>query len=803
MLKNYLIIAWRSLLREKSTTLINISGLVFGISSSLLLFLMVKHFMSFDRFHPNFDRIYRVVTESNGNSGKSYSSGIPAPLPDAFRLDFPEAEEVTFTSYRSGTMITVFPPGTDEPKKFNEKSGVVFAEPNFFKIFHRPLLMGNADKSLDEPREAVISKRLALKYFDRINVIGELVKHDTVEYKISAVMEDYLPNTDFPFDLMLSYSTIKNANDQKGWGSTWSDEHCYFLLKENEDISSVESRMKAFSDKHLGQDNYDERRFLIQPLRELHFDNLFGTYTYSTVTREELFAFSAIALFLIITACINFVNLATAEAIKRSKEVGIRKSLGSTRLQLIRQFLGETTLITITAVVLSLGVTQLALGFLNGFLELPLRLDLSDPLILLYLAGITAVVSLLSGLYPSFVVSAFKPALALKNMINNRSSSGFHLRRGLVVLQFVISQFFVIGTIILISQMNYFQKKELGFRKDAVIVLPIPEAERPVFGDGTSKMRTLRQEISALPGVEEVSLASRPPSSGSVNSTDFRMEGEGEGQHKETEFKHVDGNYFRLYDLEFLSGEGLPDLDTITGVVVNETFVRVAGFKEPSEIVGQRINMWGRLLPVLGVVRDFHTVSLRTAIEPIVMANSIRRYRTLSVRINPQYTQEVIAEIKQKWETAYPDYIFDYQFLEEEIREFYETEKRMSVLLSIFTALAIFIGCLGLFGLATYMANQRKKEIGVRKVLGASIESIIFLFSREYLKLITIGFMIAAPAAWYIMNQWLNNFAYKITIGPMVFLAGFGISILVAIVTVAYRSFRAATADPVKSLHYE
>ena len=414
---------------------------------------------------------------------------------------------------------------------------------------------------------------------------------------------------------------------------------------------------------------------------------------------------------------------------------------------------------------------------------------------------VSLIVAALSGIYPSFVVSGFNPVSALKNSTGNKNSSGFNLRRTLVVLQFSISQFFIIGTIVLIGQMNYFQNKDLGFKKDAILTLPIPEQESPVVGEGTSKMRTLRDEISRIGGVELASLNNKPPSSGSVSGTSFKIEGNEKDY--ETQVKLVDGNYLNLFGLKLIAGENVEDLDTAKGFLVNEKLAIMVGYNNPQEIVGKQINLWKKKLPVIGVVKDFHTMSLHQPIEATAMFNRIKNYQTLSVKINPQSMQETIKQIQQKWEGAYPDFIFSYEFLDDSIKEFYESEKKMSVLLSIFTSMAIFIGCLGLFGLASFMANQKTKEIGVRKVLGASVESIVFMFSKEYVKLIVLGFLLASPLAWYIMNQWLSGFAYKIDIGPLIFLTGIGVTFVIAIATVGYRSFQAAIINPAQSLRSE
>lgn len=804
MFKNYLTIAIRNLMRQKGSALLNISGLTLGITASIVLFLLLQHLNSFDKSQSKYDRIYRVVTTSDGNDGgKNYTSGVPSVLPPAFRLDFPEAEEVVFTQYNAGALVLV-PQRNGENKKFSEEAGVVFTEPNFFKIFDRDLILGDAARALDEPNEAIISKKLAKKYFDREDVTGEIIKLGSNEFKISAVMADPPNNTDFPFTLMLSYETIRKEIEEHGWGSIWSDEHCYFLLKEGESISAVENRMAEFTKKHASERNHDNTLFVIQPLSEIHSDSRFGNYTYSTVSNGNLMALGLIAVFLIVTACINFINLSTAEAIKRSKEVGIRKTLGSARSQLISQFLGETAMVTLLSVIISVCAAQFALSFLNPFMELNLSIDLlNNTSLVTFVLAVFAGVSLLSGIYPALVLSGFKPALVLKNQINNRNSSGYFLRKSLVVFQFFISQVLIIGTIILITQTNYVRNKELGFRKDAIINIPIPEQEAPATDTTVSKMRSLKTEIERLSGVELTSLCYTPPASGSVSGTGFILEGETDDKRKGTHIKPADGNYLELFDLKLIAGTNMGDADTATSFIVNRKLTEVAGYSNPAEMVGKRIRVWGRTLPVVGVVENYHTTSLRSTIEPTVMLNRIRNYSTLSIQVNPLSVQSVIPEIKKRWEETYPNHIFDYSFMDDSIREFYDGEERISILLSGFTTLAIFIGCLGLFGLAAFMANQKTKEIGVRKVMGASVESIVLMFSKEFIKLIVLGFVLAVPFAWYGMDQWLSEFAYRIDLSVWIFLAGMGTTLLIAVLTVGYKSLKAATANPVKSLRYE
>jgi putative ABC transport system permease protein len=800
MLKNYFKTALRNLLRDAGISIINLSGLTLGITCGLILFLMVNFMSSFDADEPHRDRIYRVVSQSDGNEGIDYGQGVPPALPDAFRTDFPEAEEVVFISNRADDMITI-PEKNGEFKKYQEEKGITFTEPGFFRTFGRHVIEGDPIKGLDEPNEAVIAASWARKFFGREDVIGQEVIFDKQTYKITAVVADAPTATDFPFSLFLSYSTIKKKTEEPGWSNTWSEQQCYILVKDEQQAASIDKRLADFTLKYLGKDDPDKTKFFLQPMAGMHFDKRFGTYSRSTISRATLTTLGAIGIILIITACINFINLSTAEAIKRSKEVGVRKSLGSTRAQLIAQFLGETSLVTIVAVVLSLVITQIALGYINMFLDVSLALDVTAGSLWLYLATVTIVVSVFSGLYPAFVVSGYSPAFALKNLVGNKNSSSYALRRTLVVVQFCISQLFIIGTIIIVRQMDFYQKKDLGFAHDAIINVSIPERENARQGEGVSKMRTLRDEMARVPGVTLASLASAPPSSGNVQGTTLRLDG---GDKKvEIEIKQIDGNYIELYKLKILAGQNVQDLDTARGYIVNEKTAKLAGFNNPSDMIGTNIKVWGNTYPVIGVVQNFHTQSLHDAMGATVLFNSLRGYTNLALKIDMAHSQEIIETMKTKWEATYPEQIFAYTFLDDDIREFYEEEKKMSVMLSIFTSMAIFIGCLGLFGLATFMANQKTKEIGIRKVLGASAESIVLMFSKEYVRLIVIGFVLAAPLAWVVMNQFLSEYAYKIDIGADIFVMSIGITLLIALVTVGYRSVRAATTNPVNSLRSE
>ncbi len=794
MLKNYLTTAFRNLMRQKTGTVLNMAGLTLGITCSIILLLIIQHLASFDNFHTKKDRIYRLVYKSINNGELRFQGGIPKPLPEAFRLDFPEAEEIVFASYRANAVVRV-PQGTSEDKKFQEEAGVVFSEPSFFRIFDRKVLSGSS-AVLGEPKQAIISDELAQKYFGRIDAIGETVVFDDVDYTIAGIMESSPSNTDFPFELMLSWETIRPAPEQNVWTSIWSDEHCYFLLKEDASIAAVNERLPDFTKKYRDYE-FDKGEFMTVALGDMHFDTRFETFTYQTVPKTVLTILGAIAIVLVLTACINFVNLATADAIKRSREVGIRKTMGSSRRQLVVQFLGETFLLTLAAVLLSVGLSQIALGFVNPFMELELSLDIAgNPLLPIFLVGITVLVSVLSGLYPAVVVSSFRPVLALKNRVENKASGGYWLRSGLVVFQFFISQFFIVGTIVLIKQTNFFINADMGFKREAVLVAPLPAGAN----ENNAKQVILHQ-ASTIPGVEQASLASAPPFSGQTNNTGFRIQDD--PTEYVTQYKSIDTNYLDLFGIELVAGDNLIESDTINGVLVNESFVRQTGHTDPQAIVGKLVTINRRSLPVVGVVKNFNTISLEREIGPLVLFHNARGYRTLALKATEGQITNVVNALQEQWNTNYPDHLFDYSFMDESIRIFYESQQRLSRLMAVFTSIAIIIGCLGLFGLVSYMTNQKTKEIGVRKVLGASVEGILWSFTWKYIRLIVLGAALAFPLGYFAMEQLLSNFAYRINLSLWIFFAAFFSTVLVALLTAGYKSVRTATADPVESLRYE
>ncbi len=788
MLINILTTAIRNLLRQKANTAISLAGLTLGLTCSFILFLIIIHGNSFDTYHHHRERIFRIVTQSKGNNGIGYTQGVPVPLAEAVKSDFPQVEESVLTSYHRDNLIAAVQSDLSL-KKFEEPKGVVFTGTSFFKIFDRAIIVGPQEKLLDQPGDAVISKMWATKFYGDENAVGKVLQYDGAEYTIEAVMENAPSNTDLPFDLMLSSTTIRNVLDQKNWGDIDDNKNCYVLLKSSEQAAIIEDGMSKFINKYLGNSSRDhETAFILQPLSTLHFDMRFGNYNNrfpKTVQR----VYFLIAVFFLVTSSINFINLATAEAVNRLREVGIRKVLGSSRRELIFQFFGESLLLTVLATIISVALIQVILPLLNNLMEISISLSILSRPTLLMIIGVTICMAMLSGLYPAFLISSFKPALALKNQLGSSIGMGNRVRKGLVVFQFFICQLFIFGTMLLMRQMEFIQKQDIGFEKEAIINVPVPEK---------SRLRTFKNEILRLPGVEQASLNFSAPSHKAVIGTSFTIPGR--DQQFDTQVKPVDGDYIDLFKIALVEGMKLDDRDTVYAVLVNEKFAADAGFKNSSDIVGKEIEFWDKRVPVRGVVKNFNTTALDKPLESVMLVNDGNSFQNMSIRINHTDMQKTVENIKVEWQNAFPEYIFKYTFMDQQIKDLYKGEQRITTFLKVITFITIVIGCLGLFGLVTYMANHMKKEIGVRKVHGASSVNIILRFASEFVKLIFIGFIFATPIAWYFMAMVLNEFAYKMTLGPMIFITGLGISTVIVMLTVGFRSYMASITNPVTLL---
>lgn len=783
----------RNLKRNQVYAAINVLGLALGIICGILIFTLVSYHLSFDTFHSKSDRIYRVVTEFRGEDGGGHTPGVPSPFAKAFREDYTFAEKVARVITFDNQLITV---STDqEIKKFQEERGVAFAESEFFDILDFPFAEGDKKTALAAPNSVVITKKLAKKYFGDDNPIGKTIRLDNrIDLTVTGLLQDIPQNTDRRQEIYISNETLKTYSEwltTDQWGGVYSETHCFVLLNQGVNPAEVEKAFRPFAEKYHGEDAAGYW-YHLQPIADMHFDPDYNGY----VEKRNLWALALVGLFLIITACVNFINLATAQALNRSKEVGVRKVLGSRPVQLFWQFIAETAVITAFSIVVAYLLAQLALPFLNDLFDTSLTINLlQDSQLSVFLAGLMVLVVFLAGSYPGMVIAGFRPALALKNRITQKHVGGFSLRRVLVVGQFAISQALIIGTIVIASQVNFSKQSDLGFNKDAVVMLPVPQTDQ-------NKMATLRSKLTQVAGVEAVSFCFQAPASSTNNSTNLRFDNRPEDEAFSINTKAADDQYVRTFDLELIAGRNIFPSDTVREYLVNEAFVKRLGLA-PEDVINKNLRVWGRDALIVGVVKNFYTYSFRSDISPTCIMSSYDNYNNIAVKINLANTKNVLAALEKNWNETYPEFVYDHQFLDERIAEFYELDHIMLSLIQSFAIIAIFIGCLGLYGLVSFMAVQKTKEIGVRKVLGASVGNILWMFGKEFSRLIVIAFIIAAPVAWYVMNEWLQEFQYRINFGASIFLMAILGTFTVAALTVGYQSLKSATTNPVEGLRSE
>lgn len=802
MLKNYLIVAWRNLKRNKVFSVINIAGLSAGIAASLLLFIIVSYQMSYEKFQKNYSSIYHIVTQIDFSDGMSYNPGIAGAALPALRTEMPDIQFGAINCiYGSQVMV---PNGTAEnSSKFIESTGIFFCEPEFFKIFDSyHWIVGNASV-LEVPNSIVLSKSQAKKYFGSYQrAMGKtLVIDNAITAKVNGIIEDTPLNSDLPFNVLISYITLVNNGDlynySKDWGSVSSNHQIYALLPTNITAATIDARLQKFSKEHYPDISAKKSNFL-QPLSNMHYDTRFDLFGTPGMSRTTLWTLSLIGIVILVMACINFINLSTAQAVNRSREVGIRKVLGGNRGSLFRQLMGETALIVSIAVLIAMAVVYIALPYVKHIASIEEELSVFTPKYLLILLATGVAVTLLAGLYPALILSGFNPITALRNRINTAKSGNISLRRGLVIAQFAISQILIIATIVAINQMNFISKADLGFDKDAVLILT-DNADSACI----ARLSSFKQQLLAVQGVQSVSLSSDAPSSNNNWSTNFSYNHRPDEKYQ-LALKFGDEDYLKTYGLQLLAGRNYTPSDTINEVLINEELANRLSPNKPAAVVGNVIRLGGgRWNTIVGVVKDFKASSLHKQINPHLIAERKNSYYNVAVKLHTSNLTAARDAIQKLWNHNFPEYAYNAQFFEDGINAFYRQEQQLSLLYKIFAGLAIFISCLGLYGLVSFMAVQKTKEVGIRKVLGAGIGNIIFIFSKEFTLLIIVAFVIAAPVAWYFSNSWLQGFAYRIHIGVWIFVIAILASVIIAWITVGYKAIKAAIVNPVKSLRSE
>lgn len=788
MYKNYFTVALRNLSRQRNFTFIHVAGLTLGIACALFIHLIVTYEQSYDRYHAKAERVYRINQGLPGDA----DTGSPHGLAGVLRSDFPEVEEV-------GIIVKLNPAQSNVEinKELFRETNTYLAQPSIFKILDFTWLQGSPE-SLGEAHRAVVAKSIADKYF-KGDAVGKVMRlNNNSEFTITGIIADPAMNTDFPAKIIISYATMEKMNqlsDQLDAGTN-SYAHTYLTLREGADPFGLDAKLKQMVERHVTKERQQYVAFSSQPLTDIHFN--VGNFNQRIISKETISTLRILGLVIMAVACINFINLASAQAIRRAKEVGVRKTLGSSRSGLVMQFLCETFLVASSSLILALLVTTQLISFSASLFNIPLSNDaLLQPDTLMFLGGALMGVTLLSGFYPAFVLSRFRPATALKGSGGSTGPKGLMVRKGLITVQFLISQVLIICTVLAIRQTNFFLTKPLGFNKEAVVTFDLPNSD-------STKLTTLRNKLMSHHAIHNVSFSLNTPSATInkwwANVTHASFSGE-----KSAELKFIDSAYLNMFEIKQVAGSGILPDQSGKKVIVNEDFVRMIGITEPEKAIGESITYWGNPAMIIGVVKDFQTVTLRQGMHPVIITSNKEFLAKGSVKIDMEQSATALSVIDKYWKETFPGNYFEFAFLDDQLATFYKDEKKISRLLVTFATVAITIGCIGLFGLIALVATQRAKEVSIRKILGASVGHLAAVLSSDFMKLVLIAGLIAWPIAYYLMDLWLQGFMNRIVLyeNP----GAFGLSLLLAIafavITVSFQTIKAARANPVDRLRTE
>jgi putative ABC transport system permease protein len=800
MIKSNFKIALRNLWKHKVFSSINILGLAIGMSACFFIFMYVKFETSYDIFHSKADRIYRIVSDVKTPS-ETIQSGITiAPLAIYLKKDFPEVENAVRLS-----------PGEFIVKKDNAKfleERLVLADSTLFNVLDYTLLAGNKYDVLREPMSIVLSETTSKKYFGDSNPIGQkvLLTDASINATVTGVMKDLPGNSQIKADMFLSMSSYKQIFGEELDDNEWTNHGfiTYILLKSNTDVDAFTKKLPAFMELHHGAQAKELQMFetlVLEPLQDVYLKSKHTGYTsaklFVTGSEKNVYIFSVIALFILLIACINFINLTTARSVERAKEVGIRKVIGAERFELVRQFIGESVLISMIAFILSIVFCVLGLPLFNFLAGKEIISSIfANPAYLLLLLLISLLAGILAGLYPSLVLSAYKPVSVLKGRFST-SSNGLILRRSLVVFQFAISIILIVGTMIVYIQLNYLRNRDLGFNKEYEMVIK-------TYSDKNKD--AFRESLTSIPGVISTCYSSSVP--GSVYSSAFSEMQNKNGDIQKTNLNlyFVDFDFINHYNLKVIAGRSFSKdfpTDSTDAMMINESAAASLGYDIPGEAVGRSFNQWGRKGKVIGVLKDFNYKSLQQKIEPLVMRIEKRNFDLISIKVEANNLPATIKSISGHWNQVIPNKPFDFYFLDEFFNNQYQSESNFGRLFFYFAVLAIFISCLGLLGLSSYSTIQRKKEIGVRKIMGASIADIVKMLSSDFIKLVCIAFALGSPIAWFGMSKWLDDFAYRTDLSVWIFALSGIIAITIAFFTISFQAIKAGVANPIKSIRTE
>jgi len=816
MLKNYFRVALRSFWRNKTFSFINILGLSIGISASLIIFLLVQYDFSFDHFEKEGSRIYRVVSDGKNDHGAWHNNCLAEPMGGAAKKEVAGLDIVAPFRTLGETRVTVPYPYAGNPLVLRKQKDVALADDNYFNLIGYTWLAGSPTTATQQPYQVVLTEKNARLLYAGLNntdIIGKpIIFDDSIQCTVTGIVKDLPGHTDFYFGTFLSrptYYTARLKPEGFGrWGYVNSADQLFVRLAPGVKPASVDAQLTKVLLTYEKPDPKQHTDFNahLQPLNDIHFNLQYGVFDDSRQAHKPtLYSLLAVAAFLLLLACINFINLTTAQASQRAKEIGVRKTMGSHRSQLTFQFLTETFVLTLLATILSILLTPFLLKMFADFIPDDFHFSLfRQPQIIVFLIALILVVTVLSGIYPALILSRFKPVLVLKNQgfTNSGRSRSAWLRKSLTVFQFVIAQVFIIGTLLVAKQISFAINKDLGFKKDALVYFRINGHQ------STEKKSVLVDKLKAIPGVAMIGICSDPPSTNGTWTSSITYNDGKKEINENVQIKIGDTNYIRMYGLHLLAGTAVPQSDTTNAVVINENYLHILGFQDPQKAIGIQLKNFGGDPHIVGVMADFFPRSLREPIKPLLVANGTKSANVFSITLQPRTADgsnwtATLAAIGRAFREVYPNDDFDYRFVDDTIAKFYTAERNIARLLAWATALTIFISCLGLLGLVIYITNQRKKEIGVRKVIGATVMQLILLLSRDFVKLIGLAILIALPIAWWGSRKWLENFAYRTALDWWVFAAGGGVLLFIALGILCIRTFKAAAVNPVESLRSE
>lgn len=822
MLRNYFIMAIRNIRKHPFLATINISGLAIGISAALVIYLMVAYELNFDNFHPDKENIYRVVSKIEFTDLTIHNSGVPGPTAAVVRKEVTGLRSVSHFLTANETRVTLATDGKKAPKLFRNQKGIIYTDPEYFDIITYSWIKGAPANALKEPFQVVLTKSRCNDYFPGMpygEVMGKLITYDdSISAKVTGIVADLEGNSDFQFKEFISHATLestglKNFWSLEEWGSINDNSQMLVALLPGTRPQLVEQQIARIRDKYRTKDSEDPGRkddtqHFLQPLQDLHFNAEYGAFNQRQAHKPTLYGLLAVAFFLLLLGCINFINLSTAQASTRAKEIGIRKTMGGSKSQLRWQFLHEALLLTLLATILSIAILPWILEVFGNFIPPAIHFDSINAWnVWLFLAILVLTVTFLSGYYPAIVLSGYQPASVLKNQVITATGSGRKqvLRKVLTVSQFMVAQFLLLATLIVSKQVHYSLNKDLGFKRDAIVFINTPWNWGQKEPD--KRKYILMQQLRAIPEIEKISLGSSPPASNNTSSTSMTFNDGPKKVETMVEVKYADANYFDLYGMKLLAGSNLQESDTTKEYVINSAYARLMGFERPEEAVGHYIDRNFKI-PIVGVLADFHTKSTHHAIKPLAYSASGKQSYTLHIGLrngpdNAEVWKKAIAKMEGSFKSIYPENDFKYTFYDESIAEFYTQEQNTSSLLKWASGLCLLISSLGLLGLVIFTTNARTKEIGVRKVLGATVSQLVYLLSKDFLALVLTAFLIITPVAWLVMHKWLQNFAYRTDMNWWIFAVSGGIMLFIATVTLGFRTIRSASENPVKSLRSE